>query len=241
MSSYAAGVGEVVTTGEVVPFEAVPAQPVDPQLAWQGAVAALQYFNPKMQAIRDQMPLDWPSLVSTYEPTAALSFSVGNFPQLVRNLQSLLLAEKLSSLRLQSNPAANAVFPFEWAMQLAEKRQYPQVLTALGVLRLGRQFASAAELIRRHSPEVPAPWRAAWANEEASLAWHGGQAEEAAKLWRDQADNVPVLFNRGMAALFLDEPTDARRWLNQAVTKLPEDDAWHHLGRLYLALAEMRG
>ena len=50
--------------------------------------------------------------------------------------------------------------------------------------------------------------------------------------------NTPVLFNRGMAALFSDRPQEARTALTEAVARLPEAGAWHHLGRLYLALAE---
>jgi hypothetical protein len=50
-----------------------------------------------------------------------------------------------------------------------------------------------------------------------------------------------VLFNRGMAALFLGQPAKARNWLARAADQLPETSGWHHLGRLYLALAEMRG
>jgi hypothetical protein len=44
-----------------------------------------------------------------------------------------------------------------------------------------------------------------------------------------------------LAALVLDRPAEARPWLTQAVAQLPEDGAWHHLGRLYLALAGTRG
>jgi hypothetical protein len=43
-----------------------------------------------------------------------------------------------------------------------------------------------------------------------------------------------------MAALFLDKPADARSWLGQAATQLPETSTWYHLGRLYQTLAEMR-
>jgi hypothetical protein len=50
-----------------------------------------------------------------------------------------------------------------------------------------------------------------------------------------------VLFNRGTAALFLDRPTEARKPLTDAVALIPESSPWHHLGRLYLALAELRG
>jgi hypothetical protein len=44
-----------------------------------------------------------------------------------------------------------------------------------------------------------------------------------------------------MAALFLGRPTEAREHLKAAVAGLGETSAWHHLGSLYLTLAEMRG
>jgi predicted Zn-dependent protease len=88
---------------------------------------------------------------------------------------------------------------------------------------------------------VPAAWRAAWTNETAALAWQRGRVEDAVRLWTALPESVPVLFNRGMAALFLSRPAEARASLAQAAAQLPEDSAWHHLARLYLALAEMRG
>ena len=48
---------------------------------------------------------------------------------------------------------------------------------------------------------------------------------------------MPVLFNRGMAALFLGRRDEAVAALTQAVAALPDTSAWHHLGHLYLALA----
>ena len=88
--------------------------------------------------------------------------------------------------------------------------------------------------------EAPAVWKALRANEEAALAWHRGQAEEALALWRTQKASVPVLFNRGMAALFLGRPTEAQTVLREAVAQLPDTSAWHHLGHLYLALTSAR-
>ncbi len=112
------------------------------------------------------------------------------------------------------------------------------MLLAAGVLRLAHQFDEAADLLRR---KPPSEWQAAHANEEAALAWHRGRAEEAAALWRRQPESVPVLFNRGMAALFLGDAATARTSLDQAAAALPETGAWHHLARLYLALAAARG
>src|SRR5437667_438099 len=73
-----------------------------------------------------------------------------------------------------------------------------------------------------------------------ALVWHRGQTQEALASWQAQEENIPVLFNRGMACLFLNKRGNARAFLQKAVDHLPEDGAWHHLGRLYLALAEMR-
>ena len=87
----------------------------------------------------------------------------------------------------------------------------------------------------------PAEWRAAHANEEAALAWHRGRADEAAALWQKQSESVPVLFNRGMAALFLGDAVTAHEALTRAAAALPETGAWHHLARLYLALAAAPG
>lgn len=186
-------------------------------------------------------PPDWPLLVASQEPAMALAFAFGNFPQLVRHVQPLLHAENLSELKPALGRPISAPALMAWATQTAKKKQYPEMLLAIGALRLARQFEKAEELVAKHRSSVPEEWKAAFANEEAALAWHKGNADEALKMWRAQPDSVPVLFNRGMAALFLGKSADARKALNAAISQLPEESGWHHLGKLYLALAEKRG
>jgi hypothetical protein len=239
-SAQAAGLAAPEDGGEVVPFEAAPVQPVDPRLAWDESLAALHHFRPDADLRSVQASPDWPALVAGQEPAAALAFCVGNFPQLIRSLHPLWQAANLTDLRPAAGRPAPAPALLEWATPAAEKKQYPQALVALGALRLARQFDAAADLIRRHRAKVPAEWRLAWANEEAALAWHAGRADEAAAAWQAQPDSAPVLFNRGMAALFLGHSAKARSHLTAAAGRLPEDGAWHHLARLYLALAETR-
>ena len=111
---------------------------------------------------------------------------------------------------------------------------------ALGTLRLARQFDAADALVAAHESQITAEWKPAWDNEVAALLWQRGRRDEAARLWATLPESVPVLFNRGMAALFQDRPTEARGYLKPAVAGIPESSAWHHLGRMYLALAEMR-
>lgn len=238
-SAQAAGLAVPEMCGEVVPFEAAPVQPVDPRLAWDEAVAVVRFLHPKADARSWQAPPDWPNLVQSHEPAAALAFCLGNFPQLVRNLQPLL-GGNLTRLRPTAGRPVAAPSLLAWANQVAEKQQYPQLLLARSALRLARQFEQAA-LPRKDQAAIPQEWRALWANEEAALAWHRGLADEALTLWQAQPESVPVLFNRGMASLFLGQPAAARSHLTRAVAQIPEESAWHHLGRLYLALAETRG
>jgi tetratricopeptide (TPR) repeat protein len=234
--AHAAGLAMFDPSGDVMPFEAGPVQPVDPRPAFEAAVAVLPLLG-KAKVESLHVPPHWPSLVAAHEPVVAVAFCVGNYPQLLRNLHTVLHQAKLTELRPQGGPATDVPALSEWAKEVATKKQWPQMLLAVGGLRLAKQFDEAAALLKAHAKQVPAEWQAAWANEQAALAWHRGEAEAALKQWQAQAASVPVLFNRGMASLFLGRPTDARAALAEAVAQLPESDGWHHLGRLYLTLA----
>jgi hypothetical protein len=243
--AQAEGLGFAEVDGQVVPHEAVPVQPVDPRLAWDDSLAAVRHFpatplggEGRVRRERWQAPPDWPALVAAHEPAVALAFCVGNFPQLVRNLHPLLSGGDLSALRpTASRPVSAPSSLLEWANAT---HGYPQVLLAAGVLRLARRFEEAEQLLRS-TDKIPAAWQPVRANEEAALAWHRGQSEEALALWQTQKASVPVLFNRGMASLFLGHTAEARVALAEAVAQLPDTSAWHHLGHLYLALADARG
>jgi hypothetical protein len=231
-AAQAAGLGYAEPSDEVVPYESVPVQPVDPRLAWDDAVAVVPHLAAALPALA--VPPDWPALVAAQEPVVAVAFSLGNFPQMVRTLHPLLGGGDLAALR--AVPARPASMPalIEWA----RRSRGAQGLLAAGVLRLAGQF-DAAEVVLRGT-DVPAPWEALRANEAAALDWHRGRADEALASWQAQPASVPVLFNRGMAALFLGKVGDAHAALTEAVGRLPETSAWHHLGQLYLALAAGR-
>lgn len=237
--AHAAGVA-LPQSAEVVPFEAVPVQAIDPKLAWGEATFILRYWSddPAVQAI--QAPPEWPALVQAQSPTVAVAFCLGNFPQLVRDWQPFLHATHLAELRQTDGRALSAPPLDDWVQATARRGSLPRGLLAAGVLRLARQFDAAQECLQASRPDLPAAWQAAWENEQAALLWHRGQAEQAAALWRSQPDSIPVCFNRGMAALFLDQPAQAHTDLTGVRAGLPEDNGWHHLASLYLALAEAR-
>jgi len=223
--------------GAVVPHDAVPVQPVEPRLAWHDAVAALAYLHSGSNGKSMQAPPDWPALVQAQEPVVALPFCLGNYPQMVRNLQALLHATNAVSLRTPSAHALALPAALEWSKEISGKCQFPEALFAVSVLRLARHHEEADAMLREQRRNVPVQWQAAWANEQAALAWQLGRTGEAADLWKAQAPSAPVVFNLGMAKLFAGDRSEARQNLSKAATLLPEDSSWHHLAELYLALA----
>jgi len=224
-------------TDVVLPYESVLVQPVDAPLAWADGLAVLRHFPQLPRGLNLKAPPDWPQIVAAQEPAVALAFVLGNFPQLVRNLQPLLAAEDLPALRQLAPHATGTTALRMWAEAVQEPAD---VLLAAGVLRLAGELNQAAALLGRVA-RMPAEWQALRANEEAGFFWHQGRCDEALKCWETQEESVPVLFNRGMANLFLGQPAQARMALEQAVQNLPETSAWHHLASLYLALAKAQG
>lgn len=245
ISAQADGLGIADPDGQALPYEAGLMQPLDPQLAWEDALTVMRFIRAgsPSEGTNLSSPVDWPSLVAVQEPAISLAFCVGNFPQIVRHWQPLLtcgdpiaLRSKMEGEGVRRGPAVVPSALMQWA---SLEHDYPLVFVAAGVLRLACRFDEAGELLRARR-EVPAAWRALRANEEAALAWHRGNAEEALTSWQSQKASVPVLFNRGMASLFLGRLCEAQTALGQAVVHLPETSAWHHLGHLYLALIATR-
>ena len=235
----AQGAGIATFDGEVNPYEVGPVQPLDPKLAWDESLVVLPFYG-KSQPQRRQAPPHWSQLVAGHESIVAIPFCVGNFPQLMRNFHQVLTQPNLNELHPPAvRPAAVELSP--WVEEIAQKKQFPQMLLALGTLRLAKHYEAAEAFVRAHDAMIPAEWRAGWDNEKAALAWHCGRFEEARRLWDALAATPAVLFNRGMAALFANDCAAAKQHLTAAIAQLPASSAWHHLGRLYLTLAELRG
>ncbi len=225
--------------GEVLPYEVGPVQPLDPKLAWDETLTVLSFYG-KAQAKRPQAPPHWAQLVGGHESIVAVAFSVGNFPQLMRNFHDVLTQPNLAQMRPSAGRPTAAIELAPWVEQIAQKQQFPHMLLALGTLRLAKNFDAADRLVRSHDANVPAEWRTAWENEKAALLWHAGRHDEARKLWDTLEATAPVLFNRGMSALFAGDAVTAKQHLTAAVGQMPASSAWHHLGRLYLTLADLR-
>jgi tetratricopeptide (TPR) repeat protein len=234
------GSGPAAVPPEVILHEALPVQPPDARLAEEGARAALGFFCSEPQTSKLQFPAEWRSLVASAEPRLSVPLAAGNFPQMLRDLRSLLQNDGTD--RAGEAASTSEVNPSlqDWVSRAVEREEPQAILLAVGLLRLGRHFPAAQELLDRARRFFPAQWAAALSNEQAALSWHRGETQQAAKLWQSQPVSAPALFNRGLAALFLDQPAKARPHFRQALAQIPDSDPWHHLGQLYLALAEMR-
>jgi len=226
--------------GEVTPYDSGPVQPVDAKLAWDEAKAAISAIARTQGGAATKAPAGWSQLVASHEPVVALALCVGNYPQLVRNFHQILHKADLTQLRPQAGRTVVIPGVEAWVNKAEASEKTSQWLLALGVLRLSKQFDAADAFIERNESRIPTDDRAAWENEKAALAWHRGDAEKAYDIWARQEETVAVLFNRGMADLFLGRPQSARIALTRAVAQMPEAGAWHHLAQLYLTLAQAR-
>lgn len=224
--------------GEVEPHEVSVAFHAEPRQAWLDGLRALGAAS---YSVKTNPPSDWATLLANQAPAADLPLAAGNHPQRVRDLNALLQAKDLSTFR-EGTPHSTAasITLKNWASRHAREGDFAQALVAGGVLRAAGDFEAAAAVLSDLRVRASAKEQAVLANEEAALLWQRGEWERAAANWQGLPESVVVLFNRGMAALFLNQRAEARGSLRKAIAGLPEDDTWHHLASLYLALAEIR-
>jgi hypothetical protein len=226
----------VAVAGEVEPYEAVPAQAVDPRQAWVGACEAMVGLTDVEKL--SKLPTGWPTLVAGLESCTGLPMAVGNFPQLVRDLLPLVKSTSLNATLKSSGTVADVGGLASWVETCKQSSDPAKWLLAVGLLRLAKQFDKAEELLKTKSPNKE--WKNAFANEEAAIAWQRGNHAFARKQWAKLPDSTVTQFNRGVAELFCDNAQAAAPNFKAAVADLPESSGWHHLGLLYLALAQSR-
>lgn len=224
--------------GDVEPHEVSIGYRAEPRLAWQESLEVLSAFGLNIDPI--PAPAEWGGLVARQDGLAALPFALANYPQRVRNLGTLIETENLANLLPKSVASAEvSTGLLKWGTRHIQADDFPQALIAVANYRAAGDFDRARGALTKLN--VASEWKAALGNEEAALLWHRGEYKQAAEAWANLPDSVPVLFNRGMAALFMGDFELAQTNLKVAVAGLPEESAWHHLGSLYLTLATMRG
>jgi len=202
---------------------------VDPRAAWLDATAPLTTGgNAPPPAV--QPPAEWAALVAQPAAAFAVPMAAGHFPQRVKDLQPLLT--KFSPAELRPSGTQPALPGFAGLRNWLAKSGTNAPLVAAGVARTLGDFDTAERLLSGASGAE---------NDRAALLWQRGKCAEAVSAW-DVAPEAPaVLFNRGMARLFLGQTAAARPLLQKAIDAIPEASGWNSLARLYLALAEIHG
>jgi tetratricopeptide (TPR) repeat protein len=221
--------------GEVEPHEVSVGFRFEPRSAWHESLGILKLFGASTAI---SAPSEWASLVARSEAVAGLPMALGNYPQRVRDVSKLLGKSDLTSLisRNESRPASASLR--SWARGM-EAKGAVETLIAVGVLRFAGDLREAEELFLKLKTNATPEFATQIENEQAGILWQQGKTEAAISIWRELPDSAPVLFNRGMAALFLNQKSEARECLKKVLNLLPDSNSWHHLAGMYLALAEM--
>lgn len=240
--SVVASSASVVRESEVEPYQAASLAIVDSRQAFKDAIAAVGWLIGDQSAVALQAfqpPPDWARFVHDQDTVVAVPFCVGHYPQMLRDVAPLLVDQRPSSLLTHRNGPKEMNDVAAWGGNMLQKRQWAQAVLAAAVLRMAGQCHAAGKVLGQVRASAPPVWDGVLRNEEAALAWASDDARSANRLWEEHplADSPPVLFNRGLTALFADRLEVAETLLRQAAEKLPETSAWYHLGQLYLALA----
>ena len=119
---------------EVELYDAGTAWRCEPKAAWDDACAAVRLQPTAPADFKVAAPADWGTTANIAAAVAALPLAAGSFPQLVRDLPSLIGAERLADLRPTGNrPAAPASAAFQtWAFQTAQQHGMPSALLVIG-------------------------------------------------------------------------------------------------------------
>ncbi len=214
-----------VETGEseVEPHEVAAGFRVDPRAAWLDATTAFGVTSV-------QLPPEWASLVAQPSSAFALPMAAGHFPQRVKDMHPLLVKFNPNELRPSGSQAPSPGFAAlrTWV----KKSGSANPLLAAGISRTLGDF-EAAEALLANATDA--------GNEKAAVLWQRGDCATALSAWDALPETPAVLFNRGMARLFLGRTTEARESLQKAIDAIPEASGWNSLARLYLAVAEIHG
>jgi tetratricopeptide (TPR) repeat protein len=215
--------------GEVEPHEVAAGFRVDPRAAWLDATAAITTGG-NAPPPAGPPPTEWAALVAQPAAAFALPMAAGHFPQRVKDLQPLLA--KFNPNELRPHGGQHPTPGFAGLRNWLAKTGPASPLVAAGIARTLGDFDTAEKLLTEVDRTE---------NETAALLWSKGEGDAAMAVWDGVAESPAVLFNRGMARLFLGRVAEAREWLRKAVDAIPDASGWNALARLYLAVAEIHG
>lgn len=228
---------------EFEPYQPAEVSVLDARSVLEEALAAAQWLvidptqRGQFHARQMRHVPDWPGMVRQLEPVPLVPFALGYYPQLVRDVQSLLEGGWRNWKPAQGQARTSGLW--EWGELMLAQMRPAEALFAMSLLRLLGQTREARQLFRAIKGQAPSSWSVLVSNEDAALAWQEGDYQTASRILDSIASSAPpILFNRGLGALLLGRTRQARDLLAQAAAQLPDSSAWHHLAQLYCLLCE---
>lgn len=219
-----------VETGEseVEPYEVAAGFRVDPRAAWLDATAQITTGG-NAPPPGGQLPNEWSALVGQPAAAFAVPMAAGHFPQRVKDLQPMLAKFNPNELRPSGTQAPTPGFASlrNWIAKNGDKNP----LVAAGIARTLGDFETADKILSASASD----------NDRVATLWAKGKCAEALAAWDAMTETPAVLFNRGMAKLFMGQFVEAKPALQKAIDTIPETSGWNALARLYLAVAEIHG
>ncbi|QEL16160.1 tetratricopeptide repeat protein [Limnoglobus roseus] len=222
-SRFLARPAALETDTSVEPHEVMAGFTADARTTWTEATAAAKFLGVK--DLPATLPGEW-AAHSRQASAEFLPLAIGHFPQQVRDINSLISPAKKLSTTTESRG---------WTATSAKSPLANALLQAASA-RVGGNYAEAERLLAQAETLADETAKTVVENERAALLWQQGQRTAAVAIWK-QSDNRVSAFNLGMAALANGQKSEAHAHLNAAAEQLPESSGWHHLARLYLALA----
>jgi hypothetical protein len=207
----------------VEPHEVASAFVAYPKAAWNEAVAAA-----KLLGVTDSIPVpgDWAAFVQQAGPVDCLPLAIGHFPQQVSDV-SRLLEGKRTTPSVRSNT---------WTAKPAKLPILNHLLNAADARLSGRWSEAEKQLADAEKIASTDAFKTLVKNERAALALAKGDTATATKLWTELSPTAVGAFNLGVTAM-MQNKADAKKWFTEAAERLPETSSWHHLAKMYLALA----
>jgi len=148
--------------------------------------------------------------------------------------ETLLVTKLLGQTVLPNMPA-------EWADTVSNRApvrllpmavgHYPQMVSDLSLVLDGVDAPTPLD-------SLPCGTSSGLINDTAMIQWNLGNYRAARASWNTLPDTALKSFNLGVAALAVNDSSEAARQLKAAVAGLPESSGWTALAELYLSLAQ---
>ncbi len=211
-------------TNSVEPHETPASFTTDPRTAWNDALAVAKFLGLNTSV---SMPTDWSTYTRVAPHQDFLPLAIGNFPQQVRDLTSLIT---------RNNAAETAQSHSGWSVKAQNPNLLETLLNAASQRTTGefdranQTLTQAAKLAKSQHEQTLVE------NEKAVLAWANGDRESAKAIWKKLPQNAVVVFNLGLLAKWEGDNQTAHQNFRLAIESLPDDSGWYALALLYLAL-----